>query len=227
MVVIYWYKEVGTSRGKTQGVLVAQGVLIIQAWLQMLQKTHHRVCKTPVKYWSCYVWHWQADGGDAKPSVCNKNPAAEREKKTITQPFNELGRRCQCFFAEKAFQKSFFRVSFRLLIFIFIPHRASCMYGKHWSSFPDVLKTKDAFGFPTYLQVSYPDGNKAELEAVHKKVNLLYIPVWSFLTWVARTAAPERKTQGTKILLKQVVGRRISSSTLPAIKTAVKGLANT
>lgn len=36
---------------------------------------------------------------------------------------------------------------------------------------------QDAFGFPTDLQASYPDGNKAELEAVHKKVNLLYVPV--------------------------------------------------
>lgn len=61
-----------------------------------------------------------------------------------------------------------------------------------------MLKTQNAFGFPTYFQVSYPNGNKAELQAVHKKVNLLCIPVWPFLTRIAQAAAPEQKTQGTK-----------------------------
>lgn len=54
---------------------------------------------------------------------------------------------------KRPFRKRFFRVSFRLLIFIFIPHRASCTYGKHWNCFPDVLKTQGAFGFP-YLFAS-------------------------------------------------------------------------
>jgi len=64
------------------------------------------------------------------------------------------------------------------------------VHGDHWSQFPDVLETQDAFGFPACLQVSYPDGNEAELEAVHGKGNLLDVPTWPFLTWIAQTAAP-------------------------------------
>lgn len=93
----------------------------IQPQLQMLQKTHHRVCKTPVKYWGCYIWHWWAGGRDAKPSVCNKNPAAERGKKTITQPFGELRGRCQCCFAEKAFQKKVFQSFLQVVDFYLRP----------------------------------------------------------------------------------------------------------
>jgi len=63
MGIIYWYEAAGTSREKTQPILVAQRVLILQARLQMLQKSHHPACKTPVKCWSCYIWQRQADGG--------------------------------------------------------------------------------------------------------------------------------------------------------------------
>lgn len=150
MVIIYWYKAVGTSRGKTQVILLAQTVLIIQARLQMLQKTHHRVCKTPVKYSSCYIWHWQTDEGDAKPSVCNKNPVAEREKNLIAQPFNELGGRCQHLFAEKAFQKKVFQSLFQLVDFYLHPAQSLVHVRKALELFSQCAQNSKCFWF-SYL----------------------------------------------------------------------------